>query len=320
MLGKSLVILSLAVSTLCVSSPPSGAITVGPGGKYSTLTAALADTSSSMYFVYATTIKERVVISRSVTIYGQTSNALTYSSNQVTITNNLAASNTGSNESSATISVKAADVKIYNLNICGQAIALSVAATRFGGYGLKITGYQDTFLANTGLQFVGKSYVSGATDFVTPHYISDKSHKLTYANIPQIFGGASLWLTGSTIETIGNGWVTASSRSSEDATYYVIDKCTITGTGTQYLGRPWRNYARVIFQNSSLGSQIQAAGWTSWSSSSPNTDHILFGEYNNSGSGAWKTGRASFATKLSAGVSMSTVFGGSTSWVDSAYL
>ncbi|KAG8719184.1 hypothetical protein FRC08_003468 [Ceratobasidium sp. 394] len=307
MLGKSLVILSLAVSTLCVSSPPSGAITVGPGGKYSTLTAALADTSSSMYFVYATTIKERVVISRSVTIYGQTSNALTYSSNQVTITNNLAASNTGSNESSATISVKAADVKIYNLNIvnscgqsCGQAIALSVAATRFGGYGLKITGYQDTFLANTGLQFVGKSYVSGATDF--------------------IFGGASLWLTGSTIETIGNGWVTASSRSSEDATYYVIDKCTITGTGTQYLGRPWRNYARVIFQNSSLGSQIQAAGWTSWSSSSPNTDHILFGEYNNSGSGAWKTGRASFATKLSAGVSMSTVFGGSTSWVDSAYL
>ncbi|KAG9088174.1 hypothetical protein FRC07_012645 [Ceratobasidium sp. 392] len=307
MFGKTLVLLSLAISAFCASSPPSGAITVGPGGKYSTLTAALADTSSNVYFVYATSIKERVVITRSgITIYGQTSNALTYTSNQVTITNNIPASTAGSNEASATVSVKGADVKLYNLNIANtygqgsQAIALSVAATRFGGYGLKLTGYQDTFLANTGLQFIGKSYVSGATDF--------------------IFGGASLWLTGSTIETVGNGYITASSRSSEDATYYVIDKSTITGTGTQYLGRPWRNYARVIFQNSSLGSQIQAAGWSQWSSSSPNTDHILFGEYNNSGSGAWKSGRASFATKLSAGVSMSTVFGGSTTWVDSAYL
>ncbi|KAG8749257.1 hypothetical protein FRC12_013497, partial [Ceratobasidium sp. 428] len=60
-------------------------------------------------------------------------------------------------------------------------------------------------------------------------------------------------------------------------------------------------------------------GWSQWSSSTPNTDHILFGEYNNSGGGAWRTGRASFATKLSAGVSISTVLG-STSWIDSAYL
>ncbi|KAG8733734.1 hypothetical protein FRC10_012150 [Ceratobasidium sp. 414] len=245
MFGKSIIIISLAVSALCASSPPSGAITVGPGGKYSTLTAALADTSSNVYFVYSTSIKERVVITRSVTIYGQTSNALTYSSNTVTITNNIPASTAGSNEASATISVKATDVKLYNLNIANsygqgsQAIALSVGNTRFGGYGLKLTGYQDTLLANEGLEFFGKSYISGATDF--------------------IFGQrASLWFTGSTIETVGNGWITASGRSSEDANYYVIDKCTITGTGTQYLGRPWRNYARVIFQNSNIGSHVCA--------------------------------------------------------------
>ena len=113
-------LLSLVVSTLCASSPPSGAITVGPGGKYSTLTAALADTSSNVYFIYATSIKERVVITRpKITIYGQTSNALTYSSNKVTITNNIPASTAGSNEASATISIKssATDVKLYNLNI-----------------------------------------------------------------------------------------------------------------------------------------------------------------------------------------------------------
>jgi len=308
MFGKALILFSLIVTSLCASSPPSGSITVGPGGKYSTLTAALKDTSSSIYFIYGTSIKERVVITRSnIKIYGQTSNAAGYANNQVTITNNIPASTAGSNEASATISVKGTDVSLYNINIANtygqgsQAIALSVDGTRFGGYGIKLTGYQDTYLGNEGLQFIGKSYINGATDF--------------------IFGQrSSLWITGTTIETIGTGWITASGRSSEDAYYYVIDKCTIIGTGTQNLGRPWRNYARVVFQNSNIGSHVQAAGWTVWSTATPNTDHILFGEYNNSGGGAWRTGRASFATKLSSGLSLSTVFGGSTSWVDSAYL
>lgn len=113
-------LLALAVTTLCASSPPAGAITVGPGGKYPTLTKALADTSSKVYFIYATTLKERVVITRpGLTIYGQTSNALTYANNRVTITNNIPANKAGSNEASATVSVQggATDLKLYNLNI-----------------------------------------------------------------------------------------------------------------------------------------------------------------------------------------------------------
>jgi len=248
------------------------------------------------------------VIARSgIKIYGQTSNALGYADNQVTITNNIPASSAGSNEASATISIKATDVSLYNINIANtygkgsQAIALSIGATRFGGYGIQLTGFQDTLLANEGLDFISKSYISGAVDF--------------------IFGQrASLWITGSTIETVGDGWVTASGRSSEDANYYVIDKTTISGTGIQYLGRPWRNYARVIFQNSIIGSNVQAVGWTGWNSSTPLTEYILFGEYNNSGPGAWNSDRVSFATQLPSGLSLNTAFGGSTSWIDPAYL
>ncbi|CAE6521679.1 unnamed protein product [Rhizoctonia solani] len=310
LISSSTTFFSLVWTVSCASSPPSGAITVGSGGKYSTLSAALQDTSSNVYFVYAGTYTEQVAISRAnVKIYGQTSNALTYSSNQATITNNIPASSAGSNDASGTVRVLATGVSIYNLNIANtygkpvdqsQAIALSVQAGQFGCYGCKLTGYQDTLLANKGTQFYGKSYIEGAVDF--------------------IFGQtASIWITGSTINTIGNGYITASGRSSADSNYYVIDNSSITGTGTQYLGRPWRNYARVIVQGTSIGSHIVAAGWSQWSSSTPNTDYILFGEYNNSGGGAWRTGRASFATKLSAGVSISTVLG-STSWVDSAYL
>lgn len=60
-------------------------------------------------------------------------------------------------------------------------------------------------------------------------------------------------------------------------------------------------------------------GLKQWSSSSPNTDHILFGEFNNTGPGAWRDGRVPFATQLEAGVSITDVLG-STGWIDPAYL
>ncbi|KAH7344680.1 putative pectinesterase precursor [Rhizoctonia solani] len=309
LLSTSISLLSLVWTVSGASSPPKGAITVGKGGKYPTLSAALKDTSSNTYFVYAGSYNDQVVINRAnVRIYGQTSNAMTYANNQATITNNRPASQAGSNDASGTVRVLATGVRIYNLNIANtygkpaqqsQAIALSVQAGQFGCYGCKLTGYQDTLLADKGKQFYGKSYIEGAVDF--------------------IFGQqASIWVTGSTINTVGNGYITASGRSSADANYYVLDKCTITGSGQQYLGRPWRNYARVIVQNSNIGNHVVAAGWSKWSGTSPNTDHVLFGEFNNKGTGAWRKGRV-IGTQLSAGVSISTVLG-STSWVDSAYL
>ncbi|KAG8761408.1 hypothetical protein FRC12_009389 [Ceratobasidium sp. 428] len=45
-------------------SIPAGAITVGSGGKYSTIAAALKDTSSNVYYIYAGTYKEQILISR----------------------------------------------------------------------------------------------------------------------------------------------------------------------------------------------------------------------------------------------------------------
>jgi pectinesterase len=64
---------------------------------------------------------------------------------------------------------------------------------------------------------------------------------MVFSAVDFIFGQtASIWITGSTINTLGNGYITASGRTSADANYYVIDNSSITGTGTQYLGRPWR--------------------------------------------------------------------------------
>ncbi|KZV88933.1 putative pectinesterase precursor [Exidia glandulosa HHB12029] len=306
------VLLQFLVLALAASSPPSGSITIGASGtgaKYTSLAAALKDTSSNVYFIYSGSYTGQAVISRAnVVVYGQSNSSASYSSNTVTLTDNIPASSAGSNAGSATLRVTATGVKLYNLNIRNtygkpvdqsQAVALSVDAGTFACYACQIRGTQDTLLANVGTQFYGKCLIEGSVDF--------------------IFGmQASIWITGSTINTIGSGYITASGRSSADANYYVIDQSTIQGSGTVYLGRPWRNYARVVFQKSSIGSNVPAAGWSQWSSSSPNTDHILFGEFNNTGAGAWKSGRASFATQLSSAISITTVLS-STSWIDSGW-
>lgn len=93
-------------------------------------------------------------------------------------------------------------------------------------------------------------------------------------------------------------------------------------SGAYYLGRPWTEYARVVFQVTSMSSVINSAGWSQWSSSTPNTADVYFGEYDNSGTGASGT-RASFATKLSSAVSITTILGSSytsAGYYDSSYM
>ncbi|KAJ2976243.1 hypothetical protein NUW54_g11598 [Trametes sanguinea] len=206
----------LILGASALSSPPAGAITVGPGGAYSSLSAALKDTSSNIYFIFPGTYTDTAIITRpNIRVYGQTNVPSSYTGNTVTITNNIPASVAGSNDASGTVQVHAANVSLYNLNIANtygktvdqaQAIALSVQEGQFGAYGLKITGDQDTLLANVGAQYYANSWIEGAVDF-----------------------------------TIGNGYITASGRSSDDGNWYVIDSSTIQGTGKAFLGRPWRD-------------------------------------------------------------------------------
>jgi pectinesterase len=98
----------------------------------------------------------------------------------------------------------------------------------------------------------------------------------------------------------------------------IVGPNAASGTfGNSNLGRPWRDYARVVFQNSDFNNVISAVGWQAWSSTQ-DTSQVLFAEYNNVNP-AWSSSRVSFATKLSEPVTISTVLS-STSWIDSGYL
>ncbi|KAH8813954.1 pectin lyase-like protein [Flagelloscypha sp. PMI_526] len=291
--------LAFAASVVALSKPPRGSITVGDGGQYPNLSVALLDTSSSVYFILKGNYTgQTIVTTPNITIIGQTTtkDGWKYTENEATLTDSKKAADTGSNDSSGTLQIHATNVSVYNVNIVNtygtpevhsQAIALSVQASLFGCYSCQIRGYQDSLLANKGFEYFKNCYIEGAVDF--------------------IFGRtSSIWIADSVIGTLGDGYVTASGRLTNDTLWYVIDNTKITGTGIQYLGRPWGAYARVVVQNSWLDSNIQPAGWSIWNVGDERLDNITFGEYRNSGPGSHGV-RANFSTELRHPISIKTV-------------
>ncbi|PPR04301.1 hypothetical protein CVT24_013374 [Panaeolus cyanescens] len=310
------------------TSPPSGSIVVRAGtntaGEYKTLASAVAslpnDSSSRTIFIYPGTYNEQVYITRSgpLTIYGYTTDTMAYSANQVNIQAGVPSSQAGSNDASGTLRIHKDNFKMYNVNVKntygpgGQAIALSQYGKKVGFYACGFYGYQDTVLVNQGTQVFLRGFIQGATDF--------------------IFGGGAAFFGGNTISVNGGGWVTASGRSTNDATSYVFDKNNIvlaSGTsssanGKIYLGRPWRPYAKVIYKNTVITAPMNKALWSAWKEGD-DTSNVFYAEYNTSGSGASGASRPSFARVLSAsdannyniGSAVGSDYG---SWVDSSYM
>ena len=255
-----------------------------------------------------------------LTIQGYTLDARSYEGNTVLITFNLALENVTSDDLTATVRQWNPNTKVYNLNIAntfghipenGQNLALSAHTTNQGYYGMQLLGYQDTLLANTGNQLYAKSLITGAVDF--------------------IFGQtATAWLDQIDIRTVGQGCVTASGRAANNTSYYVINNSTVDGinstipAGDNYLGRPWHAWARVAFQYTYLGPVITPAGWSIWSTSTPNTQNVTFAEYQNYGPGSYPTEgpRANFSEQLDSPVLIGDILGEAWEdewWVDLSY-
>ncbi|KAF3081773.1 hypothetical protein TWF569_009762 [Orbilia oligospora] len=300
------------------TSPPSGAIVVAKsGGQYTDLQSAInsipaSSTSSYTIFIQPGTYNGQVYIPNTVkgkiTIYGYTTNDQDYNQNQVTLVNSLGADVAGSNDASGTLRAHSTDFKVYNINIQNsrgsgvQAIALSTQGNQQGYYGCKLLGYQDTLLANKGTNVFNKCYIEGATDF--------------------IFGQQAIaWFEKCTIAISGAGFITANGRDSDtNPSYYVINsssislKSGVSSSVKTYLGRPWRAYARTVFQNTAMSSVVRPEGWSTWSVA---LDNVYYAEYGNTGDGSKGT-RVSWAKQLSSPLTLTGIIG-STSWIDMNY-
>jgi pectinesterase len=308
------------------TSPSRGSIIVDASGKYpysytnlSTAVAALHNnTTSQTIFILPGTYTEQVYIpphAGPLTIQGYTSDARSYHSNLITITSNISRLTPGlaNNDATSTVRLWTSNVKLYNLNIANtfgsgsQALAISAQNTNQGFYGCNFTGYQDTIYANEGRQIYAKSYINGAVDF--------------------IFGlRASAWFHDVDIETIGTGYITANGREAANNTsFYVFDQCKVngkSGVNSTYLGRPWRPFSRVVFQESYLGDVVRAEGWSKWDAVQ-SVENVRYGEYKNFGPGTSVSTRANFSSQLEKSVQAEEILGKGferEGWVDTSYL
>ncbi|KAK1416042.1 hypothetical protein QVD17_31830 [Tagetes erecta] len=166
-----------------------------------------------------------------------------------------------------------------------QAVAFRSGSDLSVVYGCAFKGYQDTLYVYSGRQFYRNCQVYGTQDFVFGNAAAVLQSCNIYVRKPM--GGQS-------------NTITAQSRTDPNQnTGIIIHNSGVAGAsdlgGAQtFLGRPWKQYSRVVFMKCALGSLINSKGWLPWSGSfALNT--LYYGEYMNTGGGAGTGGRVNWA-------------------------
>ena len=223
----------------------------------------------------------------------------------------------GGTGKSASITASGNDLRIGNLTIQNdwwlnpanppsQAVALLLTGDRAVLSRVRLLGHQDTLYANKGRQYFFDSYIEGHVDF--------------------IFGNANAYWENCRIHGLAGATVmiTAHSRNAADEeSAYVFDHATITAdpaAGQIWLGRPWRDYARVIFLDSHMDADVHPDGWREWT---PGTTDKLptawYAEHASTGRGASPATRAPTSHQLSAEEAdrwrLDAFFDGDTQWI-----
>ena len=105
------------------------------------------------------------------------------------------------------------------------------------------------------------------------------------------------------IHSRGTGYVAAESRTMADgAQGFVFTHCRLTadaGVHDVFLGRPWRNYSRVVYLECWMGDHIRPEGWNNWNKEAAEQSS-WFAEYASDGPGANAAARVKWAKPLTA--------------------
>uniref|UniRef100_A0A0E0C2H3 Pectinesterase n=1 Tax=Oryza meridionalis TaxID=40149 RepID=A0A0E0C2H3_9ORYZ len=179
-----------------------------------------------------------------------------------------------------------------------QAVALRCDSDLSVFYRCGFEGYQDTLYAHSLRQFYRDCRVSGTVDFV-------------FGNAAAVFQNCTLAARLPLPDQKNS--VTAQGRLDGNMTTgFAFQFCNVTadddlqralqGGGNQssavapaaatqtYLGRPWKQYSRVVFMQSYIGAVVRPEGWLAWDGQFA-LDTLYYGEYMNTGPGAGVGGR-----------------------------
>nr|XP_027118291.1 probable pectinesterase 29 [Coffea arabica] len=172
-----------------------------------------------------------------------------------------------------------------NKNQIKAAVAAMISGDKSAFYRCAFLGFQDTLWDDQGRHYFKLCTIQGAVDFI----FGDGQSIYERCTV-SVVAGALRGLTG---------FITAQGRNSPtDPSGFIFKDCNVIGDGTTYLGRPWRDYARVIFYNTSMSNVVVPQGWNAWGF----TGHeyqLTFAEHDCHGIGANTSGRVGWEHKLS---------------------
>lgn len=281
-------------------------------GHYNTLGKALESVKDNIepvtIYIYNGIYKEKIIINRpNVTLIGE-SNEETIITYQNYAKMPMADGSLCGTFRSFTMMIDANYVTLKNLTIenasgsgtiVGQAIALYVDGDRITVDNCRLLSSQDTL-------FTGPLPPSPyePNGFVGPKEFSPRINgRHHYKNcfimgdIDFIFGSATAYFEQCKLYSIRrklkdqdtiHGYVTAPSTPEGQTYGYVFYQCEFIGNcpkNSVYLGRPWRNYGKVVLIECSLGEHIKEEGWHDWGKLDAHST-TFFAEYSSTIQGA----------------------------------
>jgi polygalacturonase len=215
------------------------------------------------------------------------------------IVNDRNAGENGGTSHSATVNVRADNFFAENVTFQNdfnrtheqkpqgsQALALLVNGDRAIFHNVRLLGNQDTVFAGS------KGCTTNTPGCqLTRQYFSDCYIE---GNVDFIFGDGKTVFDHCMIHSTphNGGYITAQSKHyPEQDSGYVFDHCTLTAdpgvTGPVYLGRPWRDYATVIFMHTEMDDKIAPAGWSEWHAEvARSLGTAFYAEFDSTGPGA----------------------------------
>ncbi len=202
--------------------------------------------------------------------------------------------------------IDADDVTAENLTFensagaVGQALAVRVDGDRIVFRNCRFLGWQDTVLVNRGRHYFTDCYINGGVDF--------------------IFGGATALFDNCHIHCLRDGYITAASTPDNHPFGFVFRHCRITGESPDirtFLGRPWRDFASVIFLHTEMSEVVRPKGWNNWRQ--PRREKTArYAEYSSSGPGANLQARVAWSRQLNEtdakAMTAENVLGGRDGW------
>lgn len=210
----------------------------------------------------------------------------------------------------------------------GQALALYADGDRLFFDNCRFLGGQDTLF--TGPLPPKEIEING---FVGPKQFAPRINGRHYykncyleGDIDFVFGSATAYFEGCEFfsKNIGqsvNSYVTAASTPQGQPYGYVMKNCRFTGDcppRSAYLGRPWREYAKVVLIDCYMGEHIFLEGWHDWGKIQAH-DTSFFAEYNSFGPGADMKSRPAWVHRISEAelteYSKEKVLGGTDGWL-----